>query len=201
MGIDGSGLSSQYKSSYYQKRLKDFGLNPKSPYHKLDIIVDLENKKKIYDFTFTMKQYSDKKQAKRLFKRFKFKNTFIIGDKGYYYYYLFTKMKENHNTLIVPPIKIGAKTKHNRTLRREFRETFEKYKELYTKRNNVEGVFSALKRTILNKIVSKNHMTKKREIAFKIIIYNLQKNIFYAILKQLQKHPINKKIMPNHQIY
>lgn len=47
LGIDGTGLSSKYKSSYYQKRLRDFGLNPKSPYHKLDIICDLEGKKKI----------------------------------------------------------------------------------------------------------------------------------------------------------
>lgn len=180
MGIDGSGLSSQYKSSYYQKRLKDFGLNPKSPYHKLDVIVDLENNKKIYDFTFTIKQYNDKKQAKRLFKRFKFSNIFMIGDKGYYYYYLFNKMKEQKNILIVPPIKTGVKTRHNRIVRREFQNTFKKYKDMYSKRNNVEGVFSALKRTVLSKIVSKNHTTKKREVAFKIIIYNLQKNIFYA---------------------
>jgi len=56
MGIDGTGLSSKYKSSYFQKRLKDFGINYHSPYHKLDIICDLEGKKKIYDFTFTMIQ-------------------------------------------------------------------------------------------------------------------------------------------------
>jgi hypothetical protein len=180
LGIDGSGLSSLYKSSYYQKRLKDFGISPKSPYHKLDVIVDLENKKKIYDFTFTIKQYNDKKQARRLFNRFKFSNIFMIGDRGYYYYYLFNKMKEQNNIFIVPPIKIGAKTKHNAVIRREFQNTYKKYKELYSKRNNVEGVFSALKRTILSKIVSKNHMTKKREVAFKLIIYNLQKNIFCA---------------------
>ena len=108
-GIDGSGISSKFKSSYYQKRLKDFGINPKSPYHKLDIIADMENGKKIYDFTFTMKPYNDKKQAKRLFKRFKFKNIFMIGDKGYYYFYLFSKMLENNNIFIVPPIKTGGK--------------------------------------------------------------------------------------------
>ena len=28
LGIDGTGLSSKYKSSYYQKRLNDFGINP-----------------------------------------------------------------------------------------------------------------------------------------------------------------------------
>ena len=47
LGIDGTGIASQFKSSYYIKRLKDFGLNPKSPYHKLDIISNLEGNKKI----------------------------------------------------------------------------------------------------------------------------------------------------------
>ena len=177
LGIDGTGLSSKFKSSYYQKRLRDFGMNYKSPFHKLDIIADMQGKKKIYDFTFTMKQYNDKKQAKRLFNRFKFKNIKIIGDKGYYYFYLFSKMKEMNNIFIVPPINKGEKCLHNRTIRRQFQETFNKYSELYTVRNNVEGVFSSLKRTILTKIVSKNFMTKKREVAFKLVIYNMNKNI------------------------
>ncbi len=181
LGIDGTGIASQFKSSYYQKRLKDFGLNPKSPYHKLDIIADLENYKKIYDFTFTMKQYSDKKQAKRLLKRYKFRNTILIGDKGYYYYYLFQKMKEDNNLLIVPPIKSSKNCVHRNFLREEFQNTYYENEEIYPLRNNVEGVFSVLKRTILTKIISKNFMTKKREVAFKIVIYNMKKNLFQTI--------------------
>lgn len=182
LGIDGSGLSTKYKSSYYEKRLKDFGVCPKSPYHKLDIICDLENGKNIFDFTFTMKQYNDKKQAKRLFKRFKFKNIYIIGDKGYYYYWLFSRMNDLNNTLIVPPIKIDGKCKGDNFIRRRFQKTFFDNKHLYSKRNNVEGVFSALKRTILGKIVSKHCTTKKREVSFKIIIYNIKKNVFQTFL-------------------
>lgn len=181
LGIDGTGIASQFKSSYYQKRLNDFGLNHKSPYHKLDIIADLENNKKIYDFTFTMKQYSDKKQAKRLLKRYKFRDTVLIGDKGYYYYYLFQKMKEDNNLFIVPPIKNSKKCVHHNFLREEFQSTYYENKEKYPLRNNVEGVFSALKRTILTKVISKNFMTKKREVAFKIVIYNMKKNIFQQI--------------------
>ena len=177
LGIDGSGLSSQYKSSYYEKRLKDFGMNYKSPYHKLDIICDLEGKKKVHDFTFTMKQYNDKKQAKRLFKRFLLKDIIMIGDKGYYFFWLFSHMKKLGNTFIVPPIKSGGKEIHRNIVRKQFQDTFYKNENLYSLRNNVEGVFSALKRTILAKIVSKNYMTKKREVAFKIIIYNMKKNV------------------------
>ena len=181
LGIDGTGIASKFKSSYYKKRLRDFGLNPKSPYHKLDIIADMENSKKIYDFTFTMKQYSDKKQAKRLLNRYKFKDTILIGDKGYYYYYLFQKMKERNNILIVPPIKLSKNCVHRSFLREEFQNTYFENEELYPLRNNVEGIFSVLKRTLLTKIVSKNYMTKKREVAFKIIIYNMKKNVFQTI--------------------
>ena len=177
MGIDGTGISSKFKSSYYQKRLKDFGLNPKSPYHKLDIICDLQGKKKIFDFTFAMKQYNDKKQAKRLFNRFKIKNITIIGDRGYYYYYLFSKMKEMNSIFIVPPINTGGKEIHNNIVRRQFQQTFYDYQDIYPLRNNVEGVFFALKRTILTKIVSRKVTSKRREVAFKIVIYNMKKNI------------------------
>lgn len=182
LGIDGTGISSKFKSSYYQKRLKDFGLNPRSPYHKLDIVCDLKGKKKIFDFTFTMKQYNDKKQARRLFNRFKFKNITIIGDKGYYYFYLFSRMKAMNNIFIVPPLNKGGKEVHDNIVRKQFQQTFNDYQDLYPLRNNVEGVFSALKRTILTKIVSKSSMTKKREVAFKIIIYNMKKNISMQFL-------------------
>jgi len=178
LGIDGSGIASMFKSSYYQKRLKDFGMNYKSPYHKLDIISNLEGTKKIYDFTFTIKQYSDKKQAKRLLNRYRFKDTILIGDKGYYYYYLFQKLSENNNILVVPPIKSTQNCVHRNMLRKRFQKAYHDHANIYSKRNNVEGVFSALKRTILTKIVSKNYMTKKREVAFKLVIYNMNKNIF-----------------------
>ena len=42
--IDGSGVDTNFKSSYYKKRLKDFGLKQKSNYHKLDILVDVYGK-------------------------------------------------------------------------------------------------------------------------------------------------------------
>ena len=35
VGIDGTGIDTQFKSSYYEKRLKDFGRKPNSNWHKL----------------------------------------------------------------------------------------------------------------------------------------------------------------------
>ena len=193
LGIDGSGLSTKYKSSYYEKRLKDFGVCPKSPYHKLDIICDLENGKNIHDFTFTMKQYNDKKQARRLLKRLKLKNVILIGDKGYYYYWMYRRMLELDSILIVPPIKIDGKCRGNNIIRKKFQKMFFDNEYLYSKRNNVEGVFSALKRTILGKIVSKHCTTKKREVSFKIIIYNMKKNVFQTFFLLINNLKFNCK--------
>lgn len=57
--IDGSGIDTNFKSSYYKKRLKDFGQNPKTNYHKLDIIVDTYSKKQILDYSFLLKNRYD----------------------------------------------------------------------------------------------------------------------------------------------
>lgn len=75
-------------------------------------------------------------------------------------------------------MKSTTNCKHRNLLRRRFQKAYYDNVDLYRKRSNVEGVFSALKRTILTKIVSKTCMAKKREVAFKIVIYNMKKNIF-----------------------
>ena len=78
----------------------------------------------------------------------------------------------------MPPLKSTQNCVHRNMLRKRFHKAYYENEEIYGKRSNVEGVFSALKRTILAKIVSKNYMAKKREVAFKIVIYNMKKNLF-----------------------
>lgn len=177
LGIDGTGIATQFKSSYYQKRLNDFGQKPKSNYHKLDIIADMNGKKKIFDFSFLVKQRHDIHVAWKLFKRFKFKFVVIVGDKGYFDYGLFRLMESKNNYFLFPPKNFGGKCIHNNMIYRKIKNNHQKYKDIYNKRSNVEGVFSALKRTILTKIVSKKSSTKKREMGFKIVIYNMNKNV------------------------
>jgi len=177
LGIDGTGIETHFKSRYYEKRLKDFGRKPKSNYHKLDIIADMNGKKKIFDFFFLIKQQHDSPIAKRLFKRFKLKNVIIVADKGYFCFDLFKQVKSKNNYLLFPPKNFGGKCKHNNILHREIKTNYYKYIDIYRKRNNVEGVFSSLKRTILHKIVSKKYTNKKREMGFKIVLYNIHKNI------------------------
>lgn len=185
VGIDGTGIQTQFKSKYYEKRLDDFGRKPKSNYHKLDIIANMKGKKKILDFSFLMKQQQDSPVGKRLFKRFKFKNIIIVADKGYFCFESFELVRQMKNYLLFPPKNYGEKTQHNRMLHRKIKVNYHKYKDIYNLRNNVESVFSALKRTILNKIVSRKYSTKKREMAWKIVIYNMKKNVFQLFFLNL----------------
>ena len=186
VGIDGTGVETQFKSSYYEKRLKDFGRKPKANYHKLDIIANMKGKKKILDFSFLMKQQHDSPIGKRLLKRFKFRNIIIVADKGYFCFESFELVKQMNNYLLFPPKNYGEKTQHNRLLHKKIKEDYHKYKDIYNLRNNVESIFSALKRTVLDKIVSRKCSTKKREMAWKIVIYNMKKNLFQLFFLELK---------------
>ena len=178
--IDGSGIDAYHQSSYYQKRLKDFGfLKKKSSWHKLDIIVDVKSDEKlILDFSFLLHPRGDSRVAKQLFKRLKFENSFILGDKGYYCFDLFRSAKYKRNILVVPPKKYGSsKFKHSNFIRTEFKETYLENEEKYRLRNNVESVFSSLKRVQGVKLRSKKAHFKKKEIAWQIVWHNLRKKL------------------------
>lgn len=182
VAIDGSGVDTQYKSSYFQKRLLDFGFRkPKSPWHKLDIIVDVKSKEKwILDFSFLIKQQHDSQVAWQLFNRFKLKNLIVLADKGYYWFDLFDLLKSKNNILVVPPKNYGTKCLHKRSRRRNFHQTYENNKEFYALRNNIESVFSSLKRVQGLKIRSRKSFMKKREMGWQIIWYNIRKKLSCA---------------------
>lgn len=188
VAIDGSGVETQYKSSYYQKRLTDFGFRkPKSPWHKLDIIVDVKSKEKfILDFSFLLQPKHDSKVAWQLFKRTKFKNIDILADKGYYWFDLFYLAKIKNNKLIVPPKNYGTKCLHNCSKRKNFHNCYYENEDKYSLRNNVESVFSSLKRVQGLHLRSKLSFMKKREIAWNIIWYNIRKKLLQTIFSLLK---------------
>ncbi len=143
VAIDGSGINSESKSSYYIKRLKDTKSfrKPKNAFHKLDILIDVENNQ-ILDYSFLIKNRHDLYVAKKLFKRFKFKYCFILADKGYYDLLSYQILKLKNGILIVPPKNYGEKCRTKQRLsRREFHNSFYDNQELYTLRNNVESTF------------------------------------------------------------
>ena len=183
VAIDGSGVDTYHKSSYYEKRLRDFGFrNPKNPWHKLDIIVDVKSKEKwILDFSFLLTNRHDSKVAWQLFNRFKYKDLIVLADKGYYWFDLFNLIKSKGGTLVVPPKNYGLKCgSYKRLTRLQFHQTYEKNKDLYSLRNNVEGTFSSLKRVQSLKLRSKRGFMKKREMGWQIVWYNIRKKLSCA---------------------
>jgi len=195
VAIDGSGVDTYYKSSYYQKSLTDFGFRkPKSPWHKLDIIVDVKSKEKyILDFSFLLYNRHDSKVAWQLFKRSKLKNVDILADKGYYWFDLFYLAKIKSNKLIVPPKNYGTKCLHNRYKRRNFHNCYYENEDKYTLRNNVEGVFSSLKRVQGLRLRSKLSFMKKRELAWNIVWYNIRKKISLHLIFFLKINNFSQK--------
>jgi hypothetical protein len=75
--IDGTGFDSWQRSRHYEKRI-----NEKMPYAKVDLFIDVKQRK-IIDHSLTMKKEHDAKVAKKIFRRNKLKKIIILGDGGY----------------------------------------------------------------------------------------------------------------------
>jgi len=177
--MDGSGVETNFKSSYYKKRLNDFGMKIKNSYHKLDIIVDVYGKKQILDYSFLLKNRHDSFVAKKLLKRIKFRKCKILADKGYSNYDFIETAKRKQNNFISPPKNYGEKCKHNNLKRERKIRNFESNKPIYRRRVIVESVFSSLKRKQNLKLRSKLSYMKKREMSWHILYYNIRRNIVF----------------------
>ncbi len=104
----------------------------------------------------------DSQVAWQLFKRFKLKNLIILADKGYYWFKLANLANLKKNTLVVPPKNYGTKMVHKNLERIKFHKQYYENKKTHPLRNNIESVFSSLKRVQGLKIRSrKTHMKKK----------------------------------------
>jgi len=177
VAIDGSGIDTNFKSSYYKKRLDDFGEKIKNSYHKLDIIVDVYGKKQIINYSFLLKNRHDSFVAKKLLKKIKFKKCKVLADKGYPDYNLIELMKTKQNNFISPPKNYGEKCRHNNFKRKRKIRNFESNKPIYRRRVIVECVFSSLKRKQQLKLRSRLPYMKKREMGWHVLFYNIRRNI------------------------
>jgi len=177
--IDGSGVDTNFRSSYFKKRLNEFGIKTKSNYHKLDIIVDAYGKKQIIDYSFLLKNRHDSFVAKKLLKKIKFEKCKILADKGYPDYDFIDLSKTKQNNFISPLKNYGEKCKHNNFRRERKIRNFESNKPIYRRRVIVESVFSSLKRKQNLRLRSKLSYMKKREMGWHILFYNIRRNIVF----------------------
>lgn len=178
--IDGTGIQSNFRSPYYEKRRKDFKLKTNRPYNKLDIIVDTNAKKHILDYSFLLKNRNDSFVGKKLMKKFKFKRVKIVADKGYPDYKFMEMAKERQNNFISPPKNCGGKCKHNNMKRRRKEANYQTNKHVYNRRPIVECVISSIKRVQDPKLRSQLPYMKKREMGWHVLLYNIRMNIKFG---------------------
>ena len=178
--IDGTGVQTNFQSSYFQKRLKELGEKVKSSYHKLDIIVDTFGKKQIIDYSFLLKNRHDSFVAKKLLKKIKFRRCKILADKGYPDYEFIEMSKTKQNNFISPPKNYGGKCRHDNFKRTRKIANYESNKNIYRRRVIVECVFSSLKRKQNLKLRSRLSYMKKREMGWHILFYNIRRNIDFG---------------------
>ena len=175
--IDGTGIQANFRSAYYEKRRKEFKIKTKRPYNKLGLLVNVEGKKHVLDYSFLLKNRSDSYVGKKIIKRIKFKRIKIVADKGYPDYEYETLAKANQNNFISPPKDYKGKCRHNNLKRQRKERNYQSNKPVYKKRPIIESVISSIKRVQDPKLRSKLPYMKKREMAWHILLYNIRMNM------------------------
>jgi hypothetical protein len=169
MAIDATGFDSWARSRHYNKRLKEFNVRkPHLPYNKVDLLVDTDTKL-IHDFVLRTKPRHDTLGAITIIKRFKQKDVLILADKGYDSEPLHELVANSGNLMYAPIRDFSVKRPKGR-----HRKRCEEKHELYGMRNIVESVNFSLK-SRFRSLRCKLHYMKKREFAWKVITYNLEK--------------------------
>ena len=176
--IDSTGFSVNYHSFYYDKRLKDFGKRVKRKCVKATIVVD-EKSQIVVSFDVHFGEIHDSKEFKKVLENIdsevvaKFK--IIIGDKGYDSEENHVIAKEHGLLAIIPTrnkdvqiYRIRGKT--GKRMKRHLQEE-------YKRRPIVETVYSVIKRKSESFVRSRKPELAEKEIALKIIAYNIRRTI------------------------
>ena len=169
MAVDATGFDTWQRSRHYEKRLRDFGFrNEKSPFAKVDLLVDTESKL-IHDFVLRTKPRHDTLGASTMMKRFKKKGVLLLADKGYDSEKLHEIVESSGNLMYAPVRDFKV-----RRVKGKNRQRCSLGNKQYSQRNIVESINFSLK-SRFRSLRSKLHYMKKREFAWQIITYNLEK--------------------------
>jgi len=178
MIIDSTGYSVNYHSYYYDKRLDDFGRKAKKRYVKTTICID-DKSQLIVSYSIRFGYVHDSKEFKKVLKNMDGevidKFNMIIGDKGF-------DSEENHIIArryglfaIIParnedvPI-YRTKGENRKRMKRHLPEE-------YSRRSIVETVHSVIKRKSGSFVRSRIPGQFEKEMALKIIAYNIRRII------------------------
>ena len=169
MALDGTGLDSYHRSRHYEWRVQA----ERIPHVKLDILIDTETML-VHDFCTRIRPRHDVIFANLSCRRLKHKNVLVLADGAYDSEPLHRLLKENGNELYAPVRKSSKRFPKGRNRRR----CLEKNPQ-YNQRSKVESTFSVIKKRF-GPLKTKLHFMKKREMATRMIVYNMERMIKIA---------------------
>ncbi|MGM0608849.1 MAG: transposase [Candidatus Muiribacteriota bacterium] len=190
--IDSTGIDSRHASKHYEKRIG----RTRSPFLKLSILAQSREPYLIDDFAITDTHLHDVNHAKILTKRFRLRNKIIFADKAYDCEELMQINKLNSNLFYAPIRNFKVKRPKGR-LRRKITKQFNE--DVYNLgRNPVEMIMFLLKGKGLI-IRSKKKKNKIKELALKILVYNIERlskslQILWDTIISLDKTYLSKDI-------
>jgi hypothetical protein len=179
MALDGTGLDSYHRSRHYEWRIHA----ERTPHVKLDILIDVETMI-VHDFSTKIRPRHDIIFAKSTSQKIKHKNVLVLADGAYDCEELHTILQSNGNELYAP-VRKSSRTNPKGWFRRKCVEKHPKYNQ----RSKVESTFSVIKKRF-GPLRAKLHFMKKREMAIRMIAYNMEKIVklkiaIYSIIKNL----------------
>ena len=185
VAVDSSGFSLSNSSKWFDIRIRR--VNSRKECLKLHIAIDIETGI-IHYFTTTSWRRADGKEFERLMKYLPTIGK-AIGDKAY-------SSRKNCEIVVLKGGKPFLQFKVNATGKalgspawknafHEYKSNTEEWMETYHLRSIVESVFSSIKKRWNSYISSRKPWMQRRELALKVISYNIKQVLYNQRAKEL----------------
>lgn len=168
IALDGSGFTSDHADKYYAIIRK----KERKSYIKCHIAIDVDTRLILHFQTQRGPRHDTKFADASLRKMKRFKSHYIVCDKAYDTENIRTIINEEINAFDIIPNKTNVKTGY---FRKRSRYVFRK--PIYNRRNNVESVFSVIKRHFSGINSSRSTKLLNKETKLKCLIYNIYRSI------------------------
>ena len=168
VALDGSGFTSDNADKYYSK-IRD---KERKNFTKCHIAIDVDTRLILYSQAVKGPKHDTKFAIASIRSLKKYNVDYIIADKAYDTNKIRTCINEEIKASDQIPLK--SNFRHG-WYRRLSMQTFKK--EIYSKRNNVESVFSVIKRKYSGVNKSKSTRLQNKETRLKTLVYNIAQAI------------------------